>query len=186
MMSGNLPEVKYCLGCNCIRRNFLDCNNQGGNFPAGNYPGWEFSGWELTGWQLPWVGSFRVGVILGGNFPGRTCHDESYPGWGFSRRELSWVGIFRWESAGWQFSEWKFSCYRIYYSTMFLKNLSSWLFLTEIVLIVGGFWYTLTLQLYILTGSCSGSTFCRKLGYWKKENIGFRIRGSYGGMKCCL
>ena len=56
------------FGWNCIRRNFLDWNNPGGNFlggncPGGSYPGWEFSGWKLSKWELSWVAIFRVGII---------------------------------------------------------------------------------------------------------------------------
>ena len=71
-------RVEYCLGGNYIRRNFLDCNNPGGNFPGGSYPGWEFSRWEFSRWELSWMGILQVGVILGGNFLW----------WGFSGWEL--------------------------------------------------------------------------------------------------
>ena len=62
----------------------------------------------------------------------------------------------------------------------------SWSFWTGAVLIVSAFWYILTLQLYILIGEFSGSILCWKCACWKKENVGFRIRRSFGGMKCCL
>ena len=62
----------------------------------------------------------------------------------------------------------------------------SWFLSTGAVLKVGGFWYALTLQLYILSGECSGSIFCWKSAYWKNENVRFRICGSFGGMKLCL
>ena len=62
----------------------------------------------------------------------------------------------------------------------------SWFFSTGAVVIVGGFWYTLTLQLYILIGTCSGNIFCWKPACWKNEKVGFRIHGSFGRMKCCL
>ena len=48
-------RVEYCLGGNYIRRNFLDCNNPGGNFPGGSYPGCRFY----------LVGVFRVDVVRG-------------------------------------------------------------------------------------------------------------------------
>ena len=67
----------------------------------------------------------------------------------------------------------------------FLRG-SCWSFSTGAVLIVGVFWYTLTLQLYILIGEFNGSIFCWKSACWKNENVGFRILGSFGGMKCCL
>ena len=53
-----ISQVEYCLGGNCIRRNFLDWNN-----PGGSYPGWGFSGWELSGGNHP-----------GGNFPSGSFH----------------------------------------------------------------------------------------------------------------
>ena len=62
----------------------------------------------------------------------------------------------------------------------------SWFFSTGAVLIIGIFWYTLTLQLCIFIGFCRGSIFCWKSVCWKIENVGFRILGSFGGMKCYL
>ena len=66
-------RVEYCLGGKYIRRNFLDCNNPGGNFlggnfpgrnfPGGSYPGWEFSRWGFSRWELSWVG-----IFFGGGF----------------------------------------------------------------------------------------------------------------------
>ena len=61
----------------------------------------------------------------------------------------------------------------------FLRGLC-WSFSTGAVLIAGAFWYTL------LIGEFSGSIFCWKSACWKNENVGFRILGSFGGMKCCL
>ena len=64
---------------------------------------------------------FQVKVFLGGscpggNFlsricPGWNCLGGTYPGWEFSLVEVLWVEIVRWESSGWQFFEWEFSCY---------------------------------------------------------------------------
>ena len=61
----------------------------------------------------------------------------------------------------------------------------SWFFSTGAVFIVGVFWYTLALQLCTLIGEFSGSIFYWKSACWKNENVGFRICGSFGGMKCC-
>ena len=76
-------RLKYCLGGNYIRPDFLDCNNPAGNFPGGivqvrvildgnfpvgSYPGWGFFGWEVPGWEFSWVGIVQVEVFLGGNF----------------------------------------------------------------------------------------------------------------------
>ena len=67
----------------------------------------------------------------------------------------------------------------------FLRG-SCWSFSTGAVLIVGAFWYTLTLQMYILIGEFSRSIFCWKSACSKNENVGFRILGSFGGMNFCL
>ena len=92
MMSRNYRE--YCLGGNYIRRNFLDCNNPGGNFPGGNfpggsYPGWEFSRWEFSRWELSWVEIFWVGIVRVGVILGWNCPGGSYSGWVFSGWEFS-------------------------------------------------------------------------------------------------
>ena len=90
-------QVEYCLGGNCIRRNFLDWNNPGGNFLGGNYPGLGenlLSGWELSWvvifWMgIVWVGIFRVGILWVGIFRVGVILGGSFPRWEFSGWELS-------------------------------------------------------------------------------------------------
>ena len=83
-------RVEYCLGGKYIRRNFLDCNNPGGNFlggnfpgrnfPGGSYPGWEFSRWGFSRWELSWVGIFFGGGFSDGNCAGGNHPGGSFPG----------------------------------------------------------------------------------------------------------
>ena len=111
--------------------NLLCGNFSGDNFPGGSFPGWELSRWEFSGWEFSWVGvvregSFQVRVFLGGSypggsFPGWNCPGETYPGWEFFLVEVFRVGIVRWESSGWQFFEWEFSCYPILHIWFRLK-----------------------------------------------------------------
>ena len=93
-------RLKYCLGGNYIRPDFLDCNNPAENFPGENCAGESYPGWEFSSWELSWVGIFRVGSAWMGVFLGGNCPGGSFPWWEFSLVGAFRVGIVRRKSPG--------------------------------------------------------------------------------------